>query len=563
MVALTQTSATAMTSDIPSLVEASLDGIQTNSMGPTDIWLCSDMQTADWNLDSGRWNRIRQRLAGLPGTKLRILSPPPATGFNLAVSVRNVNRLQKGERFYLEMDITVQQTHGEINTRTIPITIRVAGTERRLNADLIAGRYDARRIQVELPDDEAKGGGMIQLPADANAEDNTWFFSYAPPAPRRTVVVSDDDDVRSLIELVCTTSQIDRVSYECDLLPVSRSHEVNWAAASMIVWHTELPDGQIAEKIQDFVASGRTILFLPPAAKNQNGRTSSAPTSRPAMFDVTWNQWENNDQSPAANEGDSGGFQVTTWRRNDDLLATDSDGQELPVNELICQQRCPLESKSAATLAAFADGHPLLVRAATRHGGAYFMTTLPTADYGNFLDNGIVLFVMMHRCLDAGAAAGSVAQHVDAGQLADTNTRNWKPLDAISRAVPSSERPFHAGLYSSGGQLLAINRSLDEDNPETLEQASIAEVLGENSFDLVSAGSTNLSSLASELWKPFAILVIIALFAEGWMSLPAKVKKAEHQSLVSVSSQSVTANTEISHKPGAAQSTATTLQETS
>ena len=81
------------------------------------------------------------------------------------------------------------------------------------------------------------------------------------------------------------------------------------------------------------------------------------------------------------------------------------------------------------------------------------MTTLPTARTANFIDNGIVLFVMMHRCLDAGAAAGSVARHVDVGQLADANTREWKPLNVISSAVPSSERPFHAGLYSARGQL--------------------------------------------------------------------------------------------------------------
>ena len=51
LVSLSQTNSTAITTDIPSLVEASLDGIETDSMGPTDIWLCSDMQANDWNLD--------------------------------------------------------------------------------------------------------------------------------------------------------------------------------------------------------------------------------------------------------------------------------------------------------------------------------------------------------------------------------------------------------------------------------------------------------------------------------------------------------------------------------
>lgn len=562
LVSLSETNVAAMTTDIPALVEASLDSIETDSMGPTDVWVCSDMQAADWDLTSGRWNRIRQRLAGLPGTKLRVLSPVAANRFNLAVSASNVTRHQKGERCYLEMDIAIAQTHGEINARTIPVIIRVAGSERRLNADLVAGRYDARRIRVELPDNEAKGGGMIQLPADANGEDNTWFFSYAPPAPRRTVVVSDDDEVRTLLELVCTTEQIQGVSYECDLLPVSRSNEVNWSEASLVVWHAALPDvdGDAAEKLQQFVASGRTLLFLPPKTNAQNKNT---PNTSTALFDVRWTQWGEND--PPVDRGANGsvGFPVATWRRDDGLLATEADGRVLPVDELICQQRCPLMSTSASTLASFADGVPMLVRAATRHGGAYFLATLPTARTANFVDNGIVLYVMLHRCLNAGAAAGSVARQVDAGQLADAETRDWKPLDAISAAVPSSERPFHAGLYSNGGQLLAINRSLNEDNPERLDRHAIAEVLGEDSFDLVSAGDANISSLANELWKPFAILVIIALLVEGWMSLPPKVKTTAGLPVASAASHSMTATSESTNKPTPGQSSAAALQETS
>ena len=476
------------------------------------------------------------------------------------MTASNVVRHQKGQRFYLEMDIAIAQTHGDVTARTIPITIRVAGTERRLNADLVAGRYDARRVRVELPDDDDKGGGMIELPADANAEDNRWFFSYAPPAPRQSVIVSDDDDVRALLELVCTTEQTSGVPYQCDLLPVSRSGEVNWTAASLIVWHAALPTGDTAEKLQKFVASGRTVLFLPPKSNNQG---AGAQDNGTALFDVAWQQWEENDQAAERSPDEPEGFHVTTWRRDDDLLATESDGRVLPVDELVCRQRCPLKSGSATTLASFADGVPLLVRATTRHGGAYFMTTLPTARTANFIDNGIVLFVMMHRCLDAGAAAGSVARHVDAGQLADANTRDWKPLDAISSAVPSSERPFHAGLYSARGQLLAINRPAGEDNPETLDQAAIAEVLGEDTFDVVSSGKANFGSLASELWKPFALFVIIALLIEGWMSLPAKLKKSAGLPMTSLASQSMTAGVGNANKPAAAPSTATVFQETS
>lgn len=555
LVSLSDTDVAASSTDIPSLVEASLDSIETDTLGPTDVWVCSDLQAADWNLTSGRWNRIRQRLANLPGTKLRILSPAAAVGFNLAVSVSNVTKQQKKKRHYLEMDIAIQQTHGEVNACTIPITIHVAGTERRLDAELIAGRFDAKRVRVELPDNEAQGGGMIQLPADANDEDNTWFFAYAPPTPRRTVVVSGDDDVRTLLELVCTTAQTEGVSYECDQLPISRSNEVNWSEASLVVWHAGLPSGDVATRLRQFVESGRTVLFLPPESTDHTDGTS--------LFDVSWQQWDKKQQSTDGNQVGPSGYQVESWRRDDDVLATESDGRVLPVDELVCQRRCLMESANATTLAAFSDGIPMLVRAATQNGGAYFLATLPTASTANFVDNGIVLYVLLHRCLEAGAAAGSVAQQVDAGQLADANTRDWKPLDAISASVPPSERPFRAGLYSTAGQLLAINRTLKEDNPEALDRVAIAEILGENSFDLVSAGATNLSSLASEMWKPFAILVIVALFVEGWMSLPPKKTKTAGSSVASVPGAGVTATAGYSSQSVTGQSAATALQETS
>jgi hypothetical protein len=522
LVSLPDTEVVADSTDIPALVEASLDCIETDTLGPTDIWVCSDMQAADWNLASGRWNRIRQRIEGLPGTRIRVLSPQAAQGFNLAVSVSNVTGKQDQQQFILEMDITIKQTHGDLDRRTVPVVIRVAGIERRLDAELVAGRFDATRVRVELPSEgrsdgqgsgeEKKGGGMIEIPTDANDADNRCFFSYAPPAPRRTVVVSDDEDVRALVELVSTTEQTEGVAYQCDRLPVRRRNDVNWAKASLVVWHAELPTGDMADKIHQFVESGRRILFLPPERNAQRDTQDNSAS----LFDVRWKQWE----SVESNAAGSNGFRVTSWRRDGDLLATEIDGRVLPVDELICQRRRLLQSGSATTLAGFADGTPLLVRGATDVGGAYFLAALPTAQDANFVDDGIVLFVMLHRCLSAGAIAGGQAQQVQAGQLADADTRDWIPLDTISAAVPPSERPFHAGMYTVGDRVLAIDRPTTEDDPEVLDGAAIREVLGINSFDRVAAETTNISRLASEIWKPFAVLVIVALLVEGWMSLP-------------------------------------------
>ena len=147
------------------------------------------------------------------------------------------------------------------------------------------------------------------------------------------------------------------------------------------------------------------------------------PTSGATAFGVGWQDWdvalrsESADEDPTSETAAVVGFGVSNWRRDDDLLATDADGQVLAVEQLRCQRRRKMDAPNATTLASFADRVPLLVRAATKRGGAYFLSTLPTADCSNFVDDGIVLFVMMHRCLDAGAIAAGEARQLVAGEV--------------------------------------------------------------------------------------------------------------------------------------------------
>ena len=522
LVSLRDTEVVSAPTDIPALVETALDRIDTDSMGPTDIWLCSDMQASDWQINSGRWARISQRLSNMAGTKLRILSSGPTSGFNCAVTAQNVVRRQQGERFFLELDLSIRQTLGELTARTVPVVVHVGNDQRHLDADLVAGIFDAKRVVIEISDTELRGGGYVSIPDDANPQDNKFFFAYAPPVSRRTVVVSDDQDVRDLMELVCKTSQSQTAQYECDVLPTSRSGEVNWSEASMIVWHADLPTGPIAERFEHFVNSGGSVLFLPPEKVDPDVQ----------LFDVNWQEWDIAQPDGLSNGGDqlpfATAYQVETWRQDDDILASDEGGTVLPVDRIKCERRCQTESQSASALATFTDGEPLLVRAATKRGGAYFLTTLPTSDVSNFVDDGVVLFVMLHRCLDAGAQASSDAQAVVAGALPNDSASQWEAVGSISAAVLPSERSFVAGLYSDQEKIIAVNRSNDEDNPEKLDRDSVAQQLAETSFELVASESASMSDLASELWKPFMILVIIALLVEGWLSLPSKSAGAIH-----------------------------------
>ena len=58
--------ASSASADLPKMLESALSYLQTNKPGPTEIWICSDLRTADWNADSGIWEVSRAGFEQLP-----------------------------------------------------------------------------------------------------------------------------------------------------------------------------------------------------------------------------------------------------------------------------------------------------------------------------------------------------------------------------------------------------------------------------------------------------------------------------------------------------------------
>ena len=99
------------------------------------------------------------------------------------------------------------------------------------------------------------------------------------------------------------------------------------------------------------------------------------------MYDTRWSDWQN--------PSDGQLFNVSWWRNDADLLARAESGDALPLNELRTYRYRSLES-SGTTLARYGDDIPLLTRINTDHGGAYFCSTLPTAQYSSLERDGVV-----------------------------------------------------------------------------------------------------------------------------------------------------------------------------
>lgn len=522
MAELLQTQITATESDIPLLIERALDHVQGQAVGPADLWVCTDRQASDWNIDSGRWNRIRERLAQLSDVQLHVLLPELSDEFNLAVAVTRVVYVQEGDQQFALLDFSVKQTSGAIQQRQIPIKVAVGGVQQNLEIELTAGDFEYQQLKVELPGDTKQGAGFIQLPSDANAADNRYYFAYAPEPVRRSVVVSDSPQVAELVQLVCTTAAETNAQYDCSVLPVSGQFQVAWQDLGFVIWHAPLPDGLIAKQMETFVAKGGTVLFLP----------VPDTASEAEMFGVQWGDWdvlpsgETEDQTAGRDERQLE-YRVAQWRTEDDILATDESGRALPMDSIGCSSRRKIQSADASMLASFEDGQPLLVRAATEAGAVYFLSTTPDADSSSFTDDGIALYVMLHRALEQGTGSLAKNQQLQAGQLPAglvAKSTNWKPFadagSATDQAVAEDQRGFFAGVYESGDQVIAVNRASSEDESAKISESELASVLDENSFDMVSISSASFSNLTNEIWKLFVAIMIAALIAEGWLSLP-------------------------------------------
>ena len=295
----------------------------------------------------------------------------------------------------------------------------------------------------------------------------------------------------------------------------------DWNDASLLIWHAALPDGILARRVESFLDSGRTILFLPP------GQPTDAE-----LFGLRWGQWQ-------TAEGDRA-YRPDSWRGDSGLLAHSQSGSALPVGELSIFRRCEIAATAASdrvsetsealktgnVFARFADGSPLLTRAETDRGAAYFLATLPQAGASSLARDGVVFYVTLHRALAAGASSQSRARMLTAGT---TELPELSEAEAVAGTenVLSSARRIHSGVYDMSGQMLAVNRAPAEDSGPSIASESATALFDGLDFHVVEDRVDNALDLASEIWRTFLIAMAIALIVEASLCLPpARVETA-------------------------------------
>jgi hypothetical protein len=235
------------------------------------------------------------------------------------------------------------------------------------------------------------------------------------------------------------------------------------------------------------------------------------------LFGTRWGAW----QEPQ----DADQFALSRWRTDTDLLGNSLSGTPLPVGQVVAYRSCDLINENATVLAQLEKGPPLLVRSPTDQGAVWFCSTLPTTDHSSFVTNGIAFYVMIQRAVARGAAALGEARQYDCGSLQASVAESWQPLDDDSGRVLLSQRTINSGLYESDEAAFALNRPLAEDAVEVVSDGTLEQVLNGLNYTRIDDKAGSAMALASEVWRTFLVLMIVALLAEALLSVPDKVTR--------------------------------------
>lgn len=494
--------ATATSTDIPGMLESALSYLKANNSGRADIWICSDLNEHDWQPDSGRWGAIREEFSQLEGVHHFLLAYADRSSSNLLVWVENVRRRKSGSGAELILDVAVQAEGRSGGEQQVPIEFEVNNIRSvvEIEMDTWGASLQGHRIPIDAR--LSSGWGSVRLPGDVNPLDNRFFFVFSEPPVQRAVIVSDDARIGEAFHRALTIPVEAGLQHRIDVIPVARVGEVDWESIGLLIWQASLPQGYIAEQIENFVNTGRVVLFFP-----------SVQTSSNQLFGSRWGGWQTPEQEQA---------KITWWRGDADLLANVDSGDALPLNELRTYRYCNLETPGI-TLARYGDDNSMLTRMVTDQGGVYFCSTLPTAQFSSLERDGVVFYVVLQRALAEGCRSLAVISQRDAGYSVLADRNQWEAVEPAEKDAPTlSQRGLHAGVYRDGAYWVAVNRSRAEDSTKVIPVATVDELFDGLSYRRIDVAVGDPSALASEIWRAFLVAMGIALIVEAVLSLPSK-----------------------------------------
>ncbi|MCB1203198.1 MAG: BatA domain-containing protein [Verrucomicrobiae bacterium] len=518
---LPETGATATAANIPAMLRTALDYLETREAGRTDMWLVSDLRQSDWNPGSGEWETLRADLAARESLRLFLLAFPGIEQENLSLAIREAKRQRAPEGWRLVLDLVLkrQGPGAESGDSEVPVEFTINGTRTVENFRVSGPELVLLGHSLPLSPGNERGWGRLDLPADDNPADNTAFFVFDEPAPRKTVILSDDPLSAEAIRAAAASPTEPGTTCEALVLPSNAVAQVPWQETALLFWHAPLPQSGSADAtlLQQHVASGRSLVLLPPSDEGGAG-----------LFGVKWGDWIGGSEEP---------LPVDWWRTETGLLANTRSGAPLPVAELgVFKTRA--FSGEILPLLRLKDDHTMIARVVTEagegssgssSGSVYLWGTLPRADHSNLATEGVAFFVMVHRALEAGANAVSKARSLVAGKGVLGDDPEVRLLDGLDPDGAPVSPGLAAGAWESGPaggetRLLALNRPESEDDPRVLTSEALETLLAGVDYRRIDDEVGSGSSLASEVWRAFLVAMALALLVEAVLCLPPRAE---------------------------------------
>ena len=494
---LSTTFATDTQADIPTLLTKAIDYIDETNPGQTEVWLASDMQRGDWRPTDSRWNAVRAGLENLPSeTKLRVLSSGSKLAQNVAIELVASRRVE--DNLFLDLKLTRSKGDG---TSTVPITYSLKGAR---SAERVTMSGQELRFQKRLPLGTAdiEGSGWIGIPSDNNPRDNSVFFAFGGKEPVKSWIVSEkpSGNTANYLRKAAAPDGFDR--YSCEIVALTQTTKIDWSTASLIVWQAPIPTGAVAAQLQEFAASGGSIIFFPPEKP-----------SKKIIFGTSWGVIED---APADEYFING-----SWIKDDGPWRNSLSDQKMPIAQVRGVKRCSIKG-DGTSLAEWDDGTPLLYRQLKGLGTAIFITTLPDDRWSN-LEFVALHLVAVQRLLEKGtdrlhagyrAIAGSEKAKLRGDEVRDR-------LDAFEDYEPALGA-YRAGVYRLGERVIAVNRPAAESSPLRVNGEALDTLLEGTSYSLFESTKDD-DNLVSPVWWAFLITVLFFLLAEAILCLQPKL----------------------------------------
>ncbi len=295
--------------------------------------------------------------------------------------------------------------------------LKSTGARSELSIDMVGDQFDLKDHPLPLQSDHPRGWGRVSIPADLNPADNDCYFAYDVPSPRHTLIVADDAQAVRPLQVAVEVSTDEATESKAEVVTPGNLTDVQWENVGLLLWQSQLPQGDSADLVRSFIDRGGQAIFFPPANPDET-----------QFIGLQWQAWESPEEE----------ISVESWRGDQDLLTATGSGGALPVGDLHVRRFCRLNGP-ITPLATLHGGAPFLARATIDHGGLYFCTSTVAPADSSLATDGVVLFVALQRRSPPRSSPrqnpSSCRRRIiyrSRSPLATHLQRRWRPIDRVS-----------------------------------------------------------------------------------------------------------------------------------